>query len=230
MQFLNSKILRAESVHKVYEGNGNKSVLKPTSISINKGSIHVIEGKSGSGKSTLLSILGGMEFPSSGKVFFENRSIYDLADSEQAMIRGQYFGFVFQSFHLIPELTIRENIGLPLHFSKQKNKDVVVEELAEQVGIAPHLSKKPSYLSGGEQQRVAIARALVSKPSILFADEPTGNLDEDTSQQIVKLLINYSYLNNTALVIVTHEKQLIKQPHNLYTMADGLLKADKKND
>lgn len=214
-------LLRAERISK-YFYNGN--VVKSTSISINKGEIHVIEGKSGSGKSTLLSMLGGIEPPSQGSVFYKNKSLYTLPEAEQAKIRGNAFGFVFQAFHLIPEFTVRENIELPLHFLNVQNNELCTEEIARELDIYAHLDKYPNYLSGGEQQRVAIARAMITSPEIIFADEPTGNLDQKTTEKMMDVLVNLSTTKEVALVIVTHEQGLIRIPHFLYTMHDGVLR------
>jgi ABC-type lipoprotein export system ATPase subunit len=219
-------IIRATDITKKYNKNSNQNVLKTTQFSIEKGVIYVIEGKSGSGKSTLLNILGGMEKPTQGKVYYKNDSLYDLNDIKQAKIRGEKFGFVFQSFQLIPELTVKENIELPLQFIDNPKNSRNVQELAEELGIISQLHKKPTFLSGGEQQRVAIARALITSPEILFADEPTGNLDQVTSKIIVDILTRLCIQQHVSLVVVTHEKQLFNHPHNLYTMQDGKLKAE----
>lgn len=217
-------ILNADQISKVF--SNQQVAVKPVSIKIKKGEIYVIEGKSGSGKSTLLSMLGGMEKPTKGKVYYKGRSFYDMNGSEQSEIRGKSFGFVFQSFHLIPELTVKDNIELPLQFVENTDKIWDTKDLAANLGIEHVLTKKPSYLSGGEQQRVAIARALITNPSILFADEPTGNLDSKTTELIVKLLIQLNHQYKISLVIVTHEKNLIKAPHTLFIMENGYLKAE----
>ncbi|MGN1401262.1 MAG: ABC transporter ATP-binding protein [Bacillus sp. (in: firmicutes)] len=158
----------------------------------------------------------------------KNKSLYDLPDKEQSRIRGELFGVVFQSFQLIPELTVRENIELPLNFIKKEPK-WDSRDLATELGIEKHLDKRPGFLSGGEQQRVAIARALITSPKILFADEPTGNLDDRTTRMIADLLTRLSHTQQLSLVIVTHEKNLIPSPHNLYKITDGHLKAEYEN-
>lgn len=215
--------LRAVNITKKYNSDIKKNVLEKTNFIVEQGSIHVIEGKSGSGKSTFLSIIGGMEFPTSGNIYYKNESLYDLSDAKQSQIRGEKFGFVFQSFQLIPELTVRENIELPLIFLKRKKGKVSVEELANELGIGSQLDKRPGFLSGGEQQRVAIARALITEPEILFADEPTGNLDQLTTKSIVHLLTKLNIEKNLSLVIVTHEPNLFPSPHYLYSMKNGIL-------
>ncbi|MBN6205927.1 ABC transporter ATP-binding protein [Ralstonia pickettii] len=219
-------ILEANQVTKMYN---NLSVVKQTSFSIKKGAIYVIQGKSGSGKSTFLSMMGGMEKPSTGSVYFKNQSIYELNDEQQSAIRGQSFGFVFQSFHLIPELTVEENIQLPLRFTKTTPK-WNIQELTAKLNLPPTiLVKRPGFLSGGEQQRVAIARALITSPEIIFADEPTGNLDAKTSAIIVDVLTQLCMTQGTSLIVVTHEKNLIRQPHYLYSMESGVLKLRSEN-
>jgi putative ABC transport system ATP-binding protein len=225
-----SIILKAEEISKSFNTYNNQIAVKSSSLIVRRGEIYIIEGKSGSGKSTFLSIIGGLEKPSKGKVFFENKSFYDLNDNKQSQIRGKSFGFVFQSFQLVPELTVKENIELPMNFIKASDKILNVNELANELGISMHLNKKPSYLSGGEQQRVAIARALITCPKILFADEPTGNLDQETSKLVIKLLIKLSLKYKISLIIVTHEKGLIKQPHYLYRMNEGVLRVETKYD
>jgi ABC-type lipoprotein export system ATPase subunit len=220
-----SIILRADNITKKYNSEMKKNALEKTNFTVEQGSIHVVEGKSGSGKSTFLSIIGGMEFPTSGKVYYKNESFYDLPDDKQSQIRGEKFGFVFQSFQLIPELTVRENIELPLKFLKKKEAKlkVSVKELAKELGIDSQLDKRPSFLSGGEQQRAAIARALITEPEILFADEPTGNLDQMTTKSIVNLLTKLNRERNLSLVVVTHEPNLFQVPHYLYSMKNGVL-------
>ena len=225
-----SIVLKAEEISKSFNTYNNQIVVKSSSLIVKRGEIHIIEGKSGSGKSTFLSIIGGLENPSKGKVFFENKSFYDLNDNEQSQIRGKSFGFVFQSFQLVPELTVKENIELPINFIKASDTLLNVNELAKELGISTHLNKKPSYLSGGEQQRVAIARALITCPKILFADEPTGNLDQETSKLVINLLIKLSLKYKISLIIVTHEKGLVKQPHHLYRMNEGVLRVATKHD
>ncbi|MCJ7843137.1 ABC transporter ATP-binding protein [Lederbergia sp. NSJ-179] len=224
-------ILKAFEITKSYTGNHMENVLQKTNLSFEQGTINVIKGKSGSGKSTFLGILGGMENPSKGKVYYKNESFYDLPDSEQAVIRGEKFGFVFQSFQLIPELTVRENIELPLRFIHKKNStsEIRIEELANELGIISQLDKRPSLLSGGEQQRVAIARALITNPEILFADEPTGNLDETTSKSIVNILTKLNNEKNLTLIVVTHEQTLFNAPHLLYSLENGLLEVSYNN-
>lgn len=165
-----------------------------------------------------------MERPTTGSVYIESKSLYDLSDAEQARIRGEYFGFVFQSFHLVPELTVQENIVLPLRFSGQAIRLDHVRELAAELGIQSKLAMRPAFLSGEEQQRVAIARAMIAEPKIIFADEPTGNLDQKTSKDVIKALTRLCVDSGQALLVVTHEQDLIQHPDYTYWMEDGVLK------
>jgi len=215
-------IITATNISKKYNHLSEQSALKNTQFTVGAGEIHVIEGKSGSGKSTLLNILGGMENPSLGHVYYRNRSFYDLDDKEQALIRGEKFGFVFQSFELIPELTVKENIELPLQFNSNTHK-YDVNKIAQELELEKQLHKKPAFLSGGEQQRVAIARAIITSPDVIFADEPTGNLDEATSKKVVCTLEKLVDDHGVSLVVVTHEKNLFAHKHNLYSMENGVL-------
>lgn len=222
-----SILMEASSISKKYNQNSNYMELLPTSIKIEKGLIYVIKGKSGSGKTTLLNILGGIDKPTSGIVYFNQRSFYDLSDKDQSKIRNEKYGFIFQAFNLIPELTVFENIELPKHFNhdiKINKSDIV--KLSEELGINALLNKKPFQLSGGEQQRVAIARALITNPEIIFADEPTGNLDSTNSKIIADLLVRIVAIRETTLVIVTHEEHLIENKHIKLTIHNGELKVE----
>ncbi|MED4406613.1 ABC transporter ATP-binding protein [Heyndrickxia coagulans] len=222
-------LIEASRICKRYNQKSNNMELKETSLSIEKGKIYVIEGKSGAGKSTLLNILGGMEKPTSGKVYYKGKSFYDLKDSDQAAIRGEKYGFVFQSFQLIPELTVKENIELPLIFTNRQEKMDKIAELARHLGIENQLHKLPDFLSGGEQQRVAIARALITEPEIIFADEPTGNLDSATTKKIIHLFTRLCNEKNITLVVVTHEKNLFEFPDNLFLVKNGRLQVAQEN-
>ncbi|WP_350345159.1 ABC transporter ATP-binding protein [Proteinivorax tanatarense] len=202
--------------------------LKPTSLTVDSGTINVIYGKSGSGKSTLLNILGGMDAPTQGKVMFENKDLYQLNDKEQSMIRGKRFGFVFQFFHLIPELSVYDNISLPTQFTKEPLEEKDIVTIAKTLGVEQRLTSLPSTLSGGEQQLVAVARALINHPDIIFADEPTGNLDSYNSSKVSELLETLCKERDVTLVLVTHDKDLIQSPDNLYQMEDGNLQLIRK--
>ncbi|WP_028562871.1 ABC transporter ATP-binding protein [Paenibacillus pinihumi] len=223
-------ILRANNISKKYNPDSINYELQSTSISLEKGITYVIKGKSGSGKSTLLNILGGIDRPTSGSVFFKNRSFYDLSDKEQSKIRNKEIGFIFQNFNLIPELTIEENIELPKYFSKALEiTSHSIKQISEELGIFQLLKKKPFQLSGGQQQRVAIARALITNPEIIFADEPTGNLDDFNSRNISNVLCNIAMKKETTVVIVTHQKNLIDYKHVGIVLEDGILSMEGKN-
>ncbi|WP_078552446.1 ABC transporter ATP-binding protein [Bacillus alkalicellulosilyticus] len=217
-------LLRIENVTKMYPGANAIKALHPTSLNITEGTIHVIMGKSGSGKSTLLNILSGMDEPTKGVVHYLNRDIYKLNDKDQSLLRGKEFGYIFQFFQLIDELSVYDNICLPLLFTKQDFNKEKIRKVATELGIKEKLENFPQELSGGEQQRVAIARAIINQPKIIFADEPTANLDKTNSKRVTELLIHMCKKFNVTLVLVTHEENLISNPDYIYEMEDGNLK------
>ena len=196
------------------------TILQQIDLRIEQGSTVAIVGSSGSGKSTLLGLLAGLDTPSSGSIQLLGQELSTLSEDERASLRQQYVGFVFQSFHLLPHLTALENVLLPLSLSK--NTDTTwAKNCLEQVGLAHRLHHTPKQLSGGEQQRVAIARAFACKPKILFADEPTGNLDSQTGQHIIDLLFNLNTQHGTTLVLVTHDLKLAERCQQRLTLAQG---------
>ncbi|UTR14023.1 ABC transporter ATP-binding protein [Salipaludibacillus sp. LMS25] len=213
-------VLQAKDLSKDYKG---RTVVRPVNLSLEAGAMYTIRGKSGSGKTTLLSLLGGMEYPSRGSVLIDGQSFYDYPDKEQAKIRGTLFGFIFQYFHLIPEISIYENIRLPLQLSGQLDKEKNIRSLAFELGIESTLSFKPGFLSGGEQQRAAIARAMITEPNVIFADEPTGNLDVESRILIEEKMKSLCMHFNKTLVIVTHDKMTFKHEDYSYWMEDGAL-------
>jgi ABC-type lipoprotein export system ATPase subunit len=221
--------LDAAAVKKEYRiGSQTLDILRGVDFSINEGELAVIVGPSGSGKSTLLHALGGLDRPSLGEIRFEGKNLYQLREKEIAQLRNQAFGFVFQFYHLIPELTALENSVLPARIAgslsgvELRNRAM---ELLEQVGLADRASHLPSELSGGEQQRIAIARALINRPRVLFCDEPTGNLDSATGKSILELLLEEHRQRKTALVIVTHDASVTKLAKKVYSLRDGALHA-----
>lgn len=223
-----SILMEAENISKKYNLNSQYMELLPTSIKIEKGKIYVIRGKSGSGKSTLLNILGGIDRPTSGNVYVKENSFYNLSDEAQSKIRNISYGFIFQTFNLIPELTVFENIELPKHFNRHlkiKASDII--DISNELGIESLLYKKPFELSGGEQQRVAIARALITNPEIIFADEPTGNLDRINSKIIADLLVSFVVDRKASLIVVTHEEIFIEHEHIKLTMTNGELRVEE---
>ena len=199
------------------------TILSPLTLSVQAGEQVDIVGRSGSGKSTLLSLLAGLDVPSEGEVLIEGQPLSTLDEDGRAAMRADYMGFVFQSFQLMHALTALENVMLPLQIlGRQQAIDVAQAALA-QVGLSHRLQHFPKQLSGGEQQRVAIARAFATQPSILFADEPTGNLDVDTGQQIIDLLFDLNRQRGTTLVLVTHDQALAQRCQRVVTLTQGQL-------
>lgn len=221
----NSKaLLICRNLIKEYR-NGNKlnQVIKPTNITIQKGTRNLIRGKSGSGKTTLLSMMAGLEPPTSGKVYYKKMDYFGLSEKKQAKIRGENYGFVFQSFHLLPELTIQDNIKVPSIINGGTIDTEFYEKIICMLGLMDKLKSYPSEISGGEQQRTAIARAMIMKPSILFADEPTGNLDRGNSIRIMDMLEELNSMFGVTIIMVTHEQQLMNEPDNEFHICDGIV-------
>ncbi len=221
-------LVEAVNIHKVYENIGNVlHILKGVELKVEAGEIVSILGPSGVGKSTFLHILGGLDVPTEGTVIIGGEDLYSVNDAERAKIRNGKIGFVFQFYHLLPEFTALENVLLPA-FVKADEKDVKQLEakgraVLKQVGLTKRAEHKPHQLSGGEQQRVAIARALINQPKIIFCDEPTGNLDSETSQEIIGLLKELNEKNNQTFVIVTHDDSIARMSHRAIQMKDGCL-------
>lgn len=220
-------MLRADNLHKIYkDGKKELHVLKGVSLELRKDEVVAIVGPSGAGKSTLLHILGGIDKPSSGKVFLDNSDFYNLDDVKRARFRNQKIGFVFQFYHLLPDFTALENVMLPGLIKASKNIKNTAEILLEDVGLKNRMHHRPGELSGGEQQRVAIARALINNPKVLLCDEPTGNLDSEMGLEILSILFGLNKKNKTAVVIVTHDKEIAKRAHKIIEMKDGRISWD----
>jgi lipoprotein-releasing system ATP-binding protein len=224
---MNKIILSAENLVKTYQTTKKTKleVLKSISLEIEKDKISVIIGASGAGKSTLLHLLGGLDRPDNGKVIFDGQNIFDFSDEKLAKFRNKNIGFVFQFHHLLPEFTSVENVAIPkmiqgISLSNALKKS---EELIDSVGLSERINHKPAELSGGEQQRVAVARALANDPSIIFADEPTGNLDSANSEAIHKIIVDLRDKFNKTFVIVTHNSSLVKLADKVFEMKDGRL-------
>ena len=201
--------MQADKLGKQVESGGQPlDILEEVSFSIEAGETLAILGASGSGKSTLLGLLAGLDAPSSGTVYLDGEDIFAYDEDGRARLRGRLAGFVFQSFQLLPALTALENVMLPLELRGQRDARQQAEAVLRRVGLAHRLHHQPKHLSGGEQQRVAIARAFVVQPKILFADEPTGNLDAATGKQIIELLLELNREQGTTLVLVTHDEAL----------------------
>lgn len=219
--------LEARDVSKTYTINNQKmAVLDNISLSVAEGEFLVINGESGSGKSTLLSILSGLDRPDNGRIMLARRDITDLTEDQLAPIRNSTFGFVFQSFHLIPSLTALENVMFPAELCGDSLAREKANKLLERVGLAGRATSFPHQLSGGEKQRCAICRALVNEPQILFADEPTGNLDLANGRAVLELLLELHRERRTTLVLVTHSLEIAKTADRIITLRDGRIVAN----
>ena len=215
-------VIKTENLSKVYGKEGNKVVaLDNVNIEIEKGEFVAIVGASGSGKSTLLHQVGGVDRPTSGKVIIDNEDIYKLKEEKLAIFRRRKIGFVFQSFNLIPVLSVEENIKMPALLDHQKVDKEYFKDLVKTLGISDRLNHLPSELSGGQQQRVAIARALINKPAIILADEPTGNLDSRTSSDVLSLLKVTSKKFNQTIVMITHNNEIAQLTDRIIRIEDG---------
>lgn len=213
-------LMGTELTKTVQVGEQTLAIIKDVNIHVNAGEFVVIMGKSGSGKSTLLGLLAALDYPDNGSVELSEQTLSSLDEDSLAVIRQRDMGFVFQSFHLLPTLTVAENIAFPLDIARRPNK-ARVDELIEAVGLSHRRNSLPNQLSGGEQQRTAVARALVAQPKIVFADEPTGNLDEQNAAQVMQLLLNLRQQVGSALVVVTHDPALAAMADRVITMHDG---------
>jgi putative ABC transport system ATP-binding protein len=221
----NAEIIRLENVYKIYQmGVQEVKALAGITVSFKRGSFWAIMGPSGSGKSTMMNILGCLDRLSSGRYYLEGQDVSGLDDDALSELRLKHLGFVFQSFNLIPQLTVQRNIELPLYYLGWDSTRGAqrAEELADEVGLGDRVHHRPTELSGGEMQRVAIARALANDPQIIFADEPTGNLDTTTGEQILELLKKLNGQGRT-IIIVTHESVIAKHAQNKLHMLDGVI-------
>ncbi len=225
-------ILHLENIYKSYFlGKLELPVLKGISLDINKNEYVALMGPSGSGKSTLMNILGCLDSPTDGKYILNGKDVSRMLDDELAVVRNKEIGFVFQQFNLLPRLTALENVGLPLIYSKGVSKKERIERaeaVLEKVKLTDRMHHKPNELSGGQCQRVAIARALINKPSIILADEPTGNLDSKTSHEIMEILGTIHDEGNT-VILVTHEEDISNFARRVIRLRDGLIETDKIN-
>jgi putative ABC transport system ATP-binding protein len=225
---MSQKTVEARDLKKVYRmGLVDVFALRGVSVNINRGEIVAIMGPSGSGKSTLMNLLGCLDRPTSGKYILNGKDVSLISGNDLAFIRNKEVGFVFQSYNLLPRASALSNVILPLRYSRGEkivNAEEKAAELLDQVGLKNRISHKPFEMSGGEQQRVAIARALVNEPSILLADEPTGNLDSKSGKEIMDLLVEINKKRGITLIIVTHAPEVAKKTHRLIELVDGMVK------
>ncbi|MEQ8519751.1 MAG: ABC transporter ATP-binding protein [Cytophagales bacterium] len=223
-----TEILEVKDLSKTYQTGGQSlTVLNSINFEIKKGDTMSIVGPSGSGKTTLLGLCAGLDTPSTGSVSLAGIKLNDLSEDDRAYVRNQHVGFVFQNFQLLPTLSALENVSIPLELRGEKNTEARATELLSRVGLEERLHHYPNQLSGGEQQRVAIARAFMANPDILFADEPTGNLDEETAALITDLLFNLNKEIGTTLVMVTHNITLANFTNRILQLKGGDLVSDK---
>ncbi len=221
-----TELLRCEQINKFYdEGSQKVQVLKDVNFTMNKGELVAIVGSSGSGKSTLLHTLGGLDQPSSGNVYINGQSLQKLSANQLAHLRNQNLGFVYQFHHLMADFSALENVMMPMLIGKQNKSEARdrAEKMLQAVGLSHRIAHRPSALSGGERQRVAIARALVNKPALVLADEPTGNLDQKTTESIFDLIKQLNHEQNTAFLLVTHDLALADKLSRRLIMRDGVL-------
>ena len=221
------KILEINHLCKVYgKGETRVDALKDVSFDVEKGEFVAIVGPSGSGKSTLLHILGGVDTPTSGEVNIAGTDIGKLDETKLAIFRRRHIGLIYQSYNLIPILTVEENLTLPVLLDGKKPDKKLLEELVEKLGIGKRLKHLPNQLSGGQQQRVSIGRALMNHPAILLADEPTGNLDTENSKEIISLLRKFNREYNQTVIIITHDDRIALSADRVITIEDGMITKD----
>ena len=230
-KILQMEIVRTENLSKTY-GSGENLVraIDDVNLKIEKGEFIAIVGPSGSGKSTLLHLLGGVDNPSSGKIFIDGNDISKYTSKELAYFRRRKVGLIYQFYNLIPNLTVRHNIELPLKLDKRKINQDEFSDIVKKLGIESKLDSFPSELSGGQQQRVAIARSLIYNPSIILADEPTGNLDRKNSKEIIEI---FKYFNRTlkqTIILITHDEEIALQTNRIITIVDGKIVGDERNE
>lgn len=222
------EILKIEHLSKIY-GTGESAVkaLDAVSFSVQKGEFVAIIGPSGSGKSTLLHLLGGVDRPSSGKVLVENTDIYTLDETRLAIFRRRQIGLIYQFFNLIPTLTVKENMTLPLLLDNQQEDKKQFDGIVKTLGLEQRLDHLPNQLSGGQQQRVSIGRAIISNPAIMLADEPTGNLDSRNSSEIIDLLKMLNKTYRQTLIVITHDERIALQADRIISIEDGKIAKDE---
>ena len=217
-----STILQANNIKKVYHSAaGDVCAVKDVSLNFEKGLFYALIGKSGSGKSTLLHVLGGLDRPTEGTVLIDGTDLFSYSDEKMAIFRRRHMGFVFQQFNLLDEYNVYNNICMPLKLDGKSIDKTYFDEIVNMLGINKLIKKYPSELSGGEQQRAAIARAMISKPQLIFADEPTGNLDKKTSEETMNLLLDCARKMGQTLIVVTHDLDIAKKADIVIQLEDG---------
>jgi putative ABC transport system ATP-binding protein len=222
-------IVAAEKISKSFRlENREIPVLDDVSLSVAQGEFLVVKGSSGSGKTTLLSLLSGLDKPTAGRIFVDQTDITHLTEDELAPLRNGTFGFVFQSFHLVPSLTAFENVMFPAELRRDRAAAEKARSLLERVGLIPRINNYPHQLSGGEMQRVAICRALINHPRIIFADEPTGNLDSRNGQAILELLLEFHRQQQTTMILVTHSREIAALADRIVFLEDGRINGDTR--
>ncbi len=221
------QIIQLKNINKrVDSGYEHIQILQDINFEVEAGESIAIVGASGSGKSTLLGLMAGLDLPSSGDIIFNGRQLTQLSEDERAGLRSELVGFVFQNFYLVPGLTVVENVMLPLEITKTPDARKRAEKYLKLVGLEQRLKHLPKQLSGGEQQRVALARAFVAEPAVLFADEPTGNLDQHTGQQIIDLLFGLNQASDTTLILVTHDESLAHRCQRKLVLDNGRIQTE----
>ena len=224
-------IIYVKNVRKVYRmGDEEVVALKRINLRIYKGEVCCIFGTSGSGKSTLLNQLAGMEKPTKGQVFIRGKNISDMNEEELAAFRQEHMSFIFQSYNLLPSMTAVENVAMPLMFKgmDRKRREAMAEEMLKRVGLSHRLHHYPSQMSGGQQQRAGIARAFVSRPEVVFADEPTGNLDTKTTAEIMDMVMGFARRFNQTFLLVTHDPGMSRYADRIVTLVDGIITGDER--
>lgn len=223
-------MVKAENIRKIIKtGNNEHVILDDISFKLNPGTITAIIGKSGCGKSTLLSIMSGIDKPSSGKVFLNNKDFYSMDKKRQEQFRNENIGILFQNYHLIPELTCEENIRMPLAFSNKKINNKQIKDLIKMAGLEKKKRLFPKQMSGGEQQRTALLRAIINGPLILYADEPTGALDTKTGNELMKFLVKSAHIKKLTILLVTHDLDIAKQCDQVIEMSGGKIISQTKD-
>lgn len=224
-------IIYVKNVRKVYRmGDEEVVALKRINLRIYKGEVCCIFGTSGSGKSTLLNQLAGMEKPTKGQVFIRGKNISDMNEEELAAFRQEHMSFIFQSYNLLPSMTAVENVAMPLMFKgmDRKRREAMAEEMLKRVGLSHRLHHYPSQMSGGQQQRAGIARAFVSRPEVVYADEPTGNLDTKTTAEIMDMVMGFARRFNQTIILVPHDPGMSRYADRIVTLVDGIITGDER--